>query len=144
MRLPILLALILAFALLWLSAALLREHAIAVNHHVRYAMSEHGHAVSRAHAAAVSNEAIAAARRGELPRLLRSEDLEADLPPRPEWLNRYVEFDEANGSATIRYRRGLGSALASVPAWFFHGAFAVIVVVLSGLSLVESRSLRGA
>ncbi len=141
MRLPVLLALVLTFALLWLAAALLRERAVVVGYEVRHALSEHTHAVRHARNAAVSNEAIAAARRGELPRLQRFDEVE--VPPRPEWLERYVEFNEVNGAATIRSRRSLGRMLASVPAWFFHGAFAVVIVVLSGLALTESRSRPG-
>ena len=140
MRLTVLLSLVVALAVTWASLALVRERAVVTQLTVDRALGERFWTDALNRQVAEHNRAIAHARRGELVPLADG-PVETDPPPLPEWASEFVTVEPTASGERYVYRSTVGHALAPVPAWFFHGAFAVGLVVLSALAMAEGRAL---
>ena len=134
----LLLSLIGALAVAWAALAVVRERAIVMQLHVERALGERFWTDQLNRQTTQHNRAIEHCRRGTLPSLLDG-PVEVEPTPLPEWALNVVSVETVEDGEHFHYRSTAGRALASVPAWFFHGAFAVGLAVLTALSVVEGR-----
>lgn len=138
MRLTPLLSLVLLVAVAWAALATVRENAVVVNLQVGHALNERFWIAQLDRQTAEQNRIIAHYRRGELPPISTG-PVETEPRPLPEWAASFVRVETVDDGERYRYRQTVGRALASVPAWFFHGTFALGLVFLASLALVEAR-----